>query len=142
MRYDDSVRCLDLLHTPPHHRLGWSWTVRGSWDGAIGIHWTVAIERGSVNLVVDEVLKDLLPGAAEILSMLKPSGPRYLHIIVRLGDVGRVYTGFVESQPAPDPITIRRGRLAPNGGWNEVRAGIKRELERAIGLMAYENPAP
>jgi hypothetical protein len=126
-----------MLRSPAEHRLGWSWTVRGSWDGAIGLHWTVNVPRTSIDVIVDQVLEAALASGDEVLDILAPSGPRYLYVIVMLGETPLVYSGFPDTEPVPEQLFVQRGPLEP-GGRGDVLASIKRELERATGLMAYE----
>ncbi len=127
-----------MLRSPGVHRLGWSWTVRASWDGALGLHWTVNVPRAEIDSIVDQVLRVALASGEEVLTMLAPSGPRYLHVITILGELSPVYSGFPGTERIPDRLVVKRGALMPEGRAN-VLASIKRELERATGLMAYES---
>lgn len=127
-----------MLRSAAIHRVGWSWTVRGSWDGALGVHWTMAVPRTSVEVVVSQALRAALLSAREVLDMLAPSGPRYLHAIVKLGETQLVYSGFPGTEPTPDRLTVKRV-LVPGADFGEVLDSIGRELERATGIMVYED---
>jgi hypothetical protein len=55
-----------------------------------------------------------------------------------LGETSLVHSGFPGTEKVPYRLLVKRGPLVP-GGRDEVLASIKRELERATGLMAYES---
>ncbi|MGA2455671.1 MAG: RNA-binding domain-containing protein [Solirubrobacteraceae bacterium] len=117
-----------VLSTEAVHPLGWSWAVCASWDGAIAIHWSIdALAQVENILSADGPLRAAWSCAEEVLSMLGPAGPRYLHLIPADGRFPAIEHG---------PPSIRRG---PIGGRDDaVLASIQREMQRATGEAAFE----
>jgi hypothetical protein len=120
-----------LQRIEPTHRLGWSWLVRVSRDGAVGIHWTVQVQQTSLDEMVGDQIRRAWSSADEVLNMLAPDGGRYLHIIAAGGE-------YAPNEDGPrEPPELARGPLT-SGLSEPMLASIQRELERATGLFAFE----
>jgi hypothetical protein len=113
------------------HELGDAWIVRASRDGAVAIHWALAVRRADVMTVMERV-KRAWASADELVGALGAVGPRNLHLIA----VGEAFPTDANRRPVL-PRVIRDG-LA-NGTNESVLASISRELLRATGVIAYED---
>jgi hypothetical protein len=123
-------------------RLGHSWSVRITWNGAISIYWVRGVTQTHIPTVVDGPLRVAWSGAEEMLKGLGPQGQRYLRVgVCGGGSFPRndppVIPGLIGHRN--DAAVVARGPLEP-GVNNLVLEGITRELRRSIGDMVYEPP--
>jgi hypothetical protein len=118
-------------------RLGSSWLVRATWDGAIGIYWVQGVDQTAIDSIVKGPVRHAWMSADELLDELAPQGPRYLQVAMAGGSFPPNRTHH-PGEILPDPSTAARGPI--NRGVDEVvLASIERELRRATGEMAYES---
>jgi Putative DNA-binding domain len=131
VRIFPSVTQFELLYRveADDRRLGYDWLVSVSRDGAVGIHWTMGVQRSTVPSLVTGVVSPLGKAwqyAHETLSELGLEAPRYLHVAVGV--------------PLPPPVArVARGGVF--GPSEDALASIQRELRRAGGEMIFENEA-
>jgi hypothetical protein len=108
--------------------LGWSWLVRATWDGAIGIFWVPGVDQGDISTIVTSPVRQAWTAADQMLNGLASRGPRYLGLKV----AGAMF---------PGSTAIGHGPVS--AGPDDLALGrIERELRRATGEMAYEPNPP
>lgn len=119
--------------------LGWSWAVRATWHGAVGVYWVGGVDQAFIDSTVNKPVRAAWTAAEAILDGLAPQGPRYLEVVVAGGPFPPNGPGPASPrgyQPPPATV-IGRGPLTP-GVHETVLTSIERELRRATGEMAYE----
>ena len=107
-------------------RLGHNWFVSVSRIGAVGVHWTMGVQRTTVASLVTGVNSPLAKAwryAHETLTELGIGAPRYLNLRVGI--------------PLPPPFASV-AREAVFGPSEDALASIQRELRRASGEMIFE----
>jgi hypothetical protein len=111
-------------------RLGWSWVVRITWHGAVGVYWVPGVDRADIRSIVEGPIREAWAVAEQILGGLAPQGPRYLQLALA-GD------RFPHHAAGVVPTIVGRG---PVGASVEesLLASVEREMRRATGEMAYE----
>ncbi len=118
---------------PSLHSKGWAIDARANWDGSVGVHWSQDVDRMNIESTVDRPLRAALEIARTVLAALKPSGVRYLTVAPAGGQVFPMYLG--DSNRGPN---VERGPLADPSDDDSLLESIRRELERASGVMAFE----
>jgi hypothetical protein len=117
--------------------LGRSWLVRTTWDGAVGMYWVHGHAQGAIDRLFDpndSPVDQAWVAAEEVLGILQPQGPRYLQLMVAGGE----FRPNIDAQGQVLTV-VGRGPIDP-GVDPAVLDGMKRELQRATGQMAYETP--
>jgi hypothetical protein len=114
----------------------YSWIVRATCNGALGVYWTTDSGRSDPQTIVRNALKPAWSAVDALLERLAPRGSRYLQLIVNQGAHARN-----SDQHRAVYAHVVRGPLQ-SGVDAEVLASIERELRRATGEMAYEEAKP
>ena len=130
-----------ILETERNHTLGDSWSLRISWDGAIGIWWTKAITQTVIESIVDGPIRIAWTALEKMLGSLGAKDPHYSYLTI----AGGRFPANPRELPQwgaerPKLPMVSRGPLA-GLVTDDMLASVDRELQRALGEMAYE-PEP
>lgn len=131
-----------ILETERNHALGDSWSLRISWDGAVGIWWIKAITQTVVETLVDGPIRIAWTALEEILRPLGAKEPHYAYLTMaggRFSPNPRELPQW-ESERPKLPI-VSRGPLV-GLVTDDTLASVERELRRAFGEMVYEPDPP
>lgn len=118
----------------PTHDLGAAWSIETTWDGTVGLYWVQAVTNTRIEHVVEHGLRPAWAVAEAILEGLGPRGSRHLTVIF----AGAMFPRSIVT-PTPEAFlpTVSRGPLRA-GVYDDILAGITRELSRAVGWMEFE----
>jgi hypothetical protein len=131
-----------IFETERNHRLGDSWSLRISWDGAIGIWWTKAITQTIVESLVSGPIRSAWIALEEMLHPLGAQEPHYVQLKIAGGSFPPNPRDLQQwGAERPKLPTLSRGPLAGQV-TDELLASVARELRRALGEMVYEPDVP